>query len=103
MTDDRELDSLPAVERFVLERLAELARRERTPAQTHEVRRACKERAEERDAVGTVSEADVLRSLYRLESRDLVTEIPPESRSPVGKGRPFYEPAVDPDAVLEDG
>lgn len=95
------IDSRSLLEQVVLLGVAELHREDETPAQTPAVRRSCKTRlsAGETAVVGTIGEADVIRSLYRLEDDDLVDEIDADRTSPTGKGRPAYTLAVDPETV----
>lgn len=97
------IDSRPLLEQVVLLGLAELHREDETPVRTPEVRRICKTRCPtgETTVVGTIGEADVMRSLYRLEDDDLVDEIDAGRSSPTGKGRPAYTLAVDPETVSE--
>lgn len=101
MSEPQEFDALSRTECLVLLGLVELECRDLTPAQTHELRRACREGTVSEAVVGSVSEADVMRSLYRLEATDVVAEVTPETTSPTGKGRPSYELAVDPEAVVD--
>ena len=103
MTAEQPLESTSLVEQFVLLGLVELSRLDQTPAQTHHLRKCCRSWADRTsDAiVGAPSEADVMRTLYRLESKELVAETDAGSTSPVGKGRPAYDLAVDPEEVLE--
>lgn len=96
------VESIPLLEQAILLGVTALHRRDETPVRTPEIRRVCRRRiVEESNRLGTVSEADVIRSLYRLEDEDLVAEIDPERTSPTGKGRPAYELAVEADAVYE--
>ncbi|NKE34342.1 hypothetical protein GWG54_00655 [Natronococcus sp. JC468] len=103
MVADVEFDSLSLTEQLVLAAVADAHRNDETPAQTHEIRRTCRTRAAdlEGDLVGTVTEADVMRSLYRLEDEGVVEEVRPDERSPTGKGRPAYELAGSAAAVYE--
>ena len=101
MSTDHVLEELSATEQFVLLGVVELTASGETPAQTHELRRCCRTRASETEVVGAPTEADVMRSLYRLESLDAVTECTGDSSSPVGKGRPSYELAIDPETVFD--
>ncbi|WIV68406.1 hypothetical protein [Natrialbaceae archaeon AArc-T1-2] len=103
MTDRTDLESTSLTDRLVLLGLTELRQRGETPAQTHDLREICRKQLpdESEAVVGSVAEPDVMRSLYTLESAGLVEETEPESTSPVGKGRPAYALAVDPDAVVD--
>lgn len=100
MTAKATLESTSLAERLVLLSLLEV---ESEPAQTHDLRRTCLSLAEEADdpVVGRVSEAEIIRSLYRLEADEVVAEHEPEETSPIGKGRPQYELTVEEEAVLE--
>ncbi|SFB68900.1 hypothetical protein SAMN05444422_101194 [Halobiforma haloterrestris] len=96
------IDAISQLEQAVLLGVVILHQADETPVDTHEIGRTCrKEIAEGSDRLGTIREADVIRSLYRLEDEDLVEEIDANRTSPTGKGRPAYELAVDPDAVYE--
>jgi predicted transcriptional regulator len=98
-----DINSLSLTEQVVLCAVAEAHRSENLPAQTHEIRRSCRERLAgiETDVVGTITEADVMRSLYRLEAEGFVEEREPSERSPAGKGRPAYELGVDVETIYE--
>lgn len=102
MTAQSDIESTSLTERLVLLGLAALHHQEETPAQTHELCETCRERlpGESESVVGTVDEPDVMRSLYTLEAEGFVEEREPDATSPVGKGRPAYTLAVDPDAVV---
>ncbi len=101
MSEISGLDTMSRTECLVLLGLVELECHDRTPVQTHELRRICRNGVVGECVVGSVSEADVMRSLYRLEAADVVEEVTPESTSPTGKGRPSYELAVDPETVVD--
>ncbi|AGB36299.1 Cdc6/Cdc18 family protein [Natronococcus occultus] len=103
MVAETEFDSLSLTEQLVLLAVADAHRNDETPAQTHEVRRTCRDRLAdlEGDVVGTVTEADVMRSLYRLEDEGIVEEKPVDDRSPTGKGRPRYALSEPPEEVYE--
>ncbi|WP_255192071.1 hypothetical protein [Natronobeatus ordinarius] len=101
MTNGADLDGTSRTECLVLLGLVELECHDRTPAQTHELRSTCRDGTVGEAVVGSVSEADVMRSLYRLEASDVVEEVTPETTSPTGKGRPSYELAVDPEEVVD--
>ena len=94
-------EALSTTEQVVLLCVATCERSDETPVQTHEVRHACRAHLEstQTDVVGTVSEADVMRSLYRLEDAGFLEEAEIDRRSPTGKGRPAYALAVDAEAV----
>ena len=100
MTNTEPLESTTLTERLVLLSLLEV---ESEPAQTHDLRRTCLSLAEQagEPVVGRVSEAEIIRSLYRLEAADVVAEYEPAETSPIGKGRPQYELTVEAEAVLE--
>ncbi|ELY58765.1 hypothetical protein [Natronolimnohabitans innermongolicus] len=97
------VETLTPTEQVVLLAVVDCHRTEETPIQTHELRHRCTDRLErvETSVVGTLTEADVMRSLYRLEDEGLLEEIETDSASPTGKGRPAYALAVDADAVVD--
>ena len=97
------VESTSLLEQVVLLSVAELHRAGETPVQSPAIRRYCRTQlpVDETTVVGTIGEADVLRSLYRLEDEDLVDETDAERTSPVGKGRPGYSLAVDAETVYE--
>lgn len=100
MGNDDILESASLAEGLVLLSLLEV---ESEPAQTHNLRRTCLSLAERIDdpVIGRVSEADIIRSLYSLEAAGVVAEHEPAESSPIGKGRPKYELAVEKETVLE--
>lgn len=103
MANESPFDSLSLTDQVVLLAVAELAGEDESPVQTHELRRYCKRQlpAAETEVVGTITEADAIRSLYRLEAEDLVEEISAAETSPTGKGRPAYRLAVSAETVSE--
>ena len=103
MTATSSLESTSVTERLVLHELAELERDGRTPAQATDVLVECRGRLTELDVVvvGRLTEGDLVRACRTLEDRGLVTENLPDSTSPVGKGRPAYDLAVDTETVRE--
>lgn len=104
MALDSTLDSLSLTEQVVLLGLVAVHRADETPAQTHELRRHCNRFVDgvEADVVGKLTEADVMRSLYRLEDDGFIEEVDVGERSPTGKGRPAYELDV-PEEAVSDG
>ena len=103
MATERRFDDLSLTDQVVLLGVAEVYRNDDTPVQTPELRRICASRLEDADTgvVGTLTEADVMRSLYRLEDEGFVEEIDPEGTSPTGKGRPTYTLDIALEAVDE--
>lgn len=102
MSNASRFESISLTNQAVLLGLADLDGDDETPVQTHEVRRHCKRQLSDvEEVVGTISEADVIRSLYRLEEAELVEEVPPAETSPTGKGRPAYALAVGREAVYD--
>ncbi|ELY71004.1 hypothetical protein [Natrinema versiforme] len=103
MSDESPFESVSLTAQVVLLGVAELAREDETPVQTHDLRRHCKQQlsAVDTEVVGTITEADVIRSLYQLEDEGLVDEVEPTETSPTGKGRPAYALAVTADAVYD--
>ncbi|MFD1563807.1 hypothetical protein ACFR99_09625 [Haloarchaeobius amylolyticus] len=104
MSDESPFESISLTNQAVLLTVAELARQDETPVQTHDLRKRCQDHLTDVDTevIGTISEADVIRSLYRLEDEDLVAEVDPSKTSPTGKGRPAYTLAV-PETAVYDG
>ncbi|MDQ2050091.1 hypothetical protein RBH26_06295 [Natronolimnohabitans sp. A-GB9] len=103
MATELTLDDISLTNQLVLLGVVDRYRNDETPVQTHEIRHVCTNRLENVDTgvVGTVTEADVTRSLYRLEAEGFVEEVAPEGTSPTGKGRPAYTLDADPEAVYE--
>ncbi|WP_222919837.1 hypothetical protein [Natrinema sp. SYSU A 869] len=103
MSDESPLESISLTNQAILLGVAELAREGQTPVQTHELRQHCQRQLPEVDTevVGTITEADVIRSLYQLEAEGFVDEVEPAETSPTGKGRPAYTLAVSIDAVSD--
>lgn len=103
MSDEPALESTSVTERLVLYELAELDRDGRTPAQATDVLTSCRGRLGDLDDVvgGRLSEADLMSACRTLEDRGLVEEQTPGATSPVGKGRPAYELAVEAETVRE--
>ena len=104
MSQTLDVDVLSPTECIVLWAVAEFERRGRTPVRTSDVRRLCRNctSRDESLIIGTLSEADVLRSLRHLESIGVVRSIEPDPASPVGKGRPAYLLVGDAGTVIED-
>lgn len=100
MSDSLELDSASLSTQVILAGVTELAVRDETPAHAGEIRRTCNEAmdAVEGDVLGTVTEAEVARTLNELEAEELVDGTRDDT-SPTGKGRPTYRLAVDPERV----
>jgi hypothetical protein len=92
MVDTTAVESLSLTEQLVLLAVADAEEGDDAPAQTHLLRHLCQDRLADVDAgvVGSVTEADVMRSLYRLESEGIVEERQLDDQSPTGKGRPAY-------------
>lgn len=103
MTTNSSLESTTVTERLVLHELAGLEAEGRTPARATDVLGSCRGRlADLEDVVGgRLSEADVVGACRTLADKGLVTEQTPDATSPVGKGRPAYELAVDAAIVRE--
>jgi len=90
-------------DRIVLLGLAGLAMDGEAPAHTGQVCRACEDYLDqvEAEVVGSVSEAEVNRALNRLEAGGYVEAIKSDDTSAVGKGRPQFRLADDPEAVVD--
>ncbi|ARS90147.1 hypothetical protein [Natrarchaeobaculum aegyptiacum] len=103
MATDSIGDSLSVTEQVVLLGVVSVHRSGELPVQTHDLRGACRRLVDdlEADLVGTPTEADVMRALYRLEDEGVVEEVEEGSTSPTGKGRPAYRLGREPEAVLE--
>jgi hypothetical protein len=86
----------------VLAALVDASRDRATPVNPAELRSVCNDRliGEQAPVVGQLSEADVTRALYALESAALVENVAEEEPSPAGKGRPAYELVDDRETVL---
>lgn len=98
-----DLGSTTLTQRLALISVARLAAADDTPAHAGAIARACSDYVDDvdGDVVGSVSEAAATRALNELEDRDLVHMTTDGSDSPVGKGRPEYEPAYDATALIE--
>ena len=90
-------ESTTFAQRIVLCCLVDCAEDDRTPIDSATIRETARKLLEntENAPVGSLSEADVTRALNGLVGADLVEEQRPESRSPVGKGRPKYELRIE--------
>ena len=101
MTDRAALEGTSVTERLVLNELAALERDGVTPAQAVDVLGRCRDRLEHLDEVvgGRLTEGELVRACRTLQDRGVVSEIQPETTSPVGKGRPAYELDVGPETV----
>lgn len=98
VTDKIETTTL--AERIVLCSAVTLCENGTTTMHSGELRAAANERLERTDGIH-VSEADVMRALNALAETALVSEVESGDTSPVGKGRPRYELAVEPDTVVD--
>ncbi|MFB6196101.1 MAG: hypothetical protein ABEI80_08005 [Haloplanus sp.] len=94
---DESLESTTLVQRLTLITVARLATADETPVHAGEIARACADHldAVDADVVGAVSEADISRALNELDAEGFVETTHPAGDSPVGKGRPTYEPTLD--------
>jgi Cdc6-like AAA superfamily ATPase len=103
---DTAVANATSFQRFVLLAIADLSARSDAPVHSYDVRRVCETRADSLDAdlFGGVTRREVITALSALEDAGLLEEA--TVTSPVGKGRPAYELAVDPvdvlDAVADD-
>ncbi|AZH24633.1 hypothetical protein [Haloplanus aerogenes] len=98
-----DLESTTLTQRLTLISVTQLATDGETPAHAGEIARACSRRVDDVDAdvIGSVSEAATTRALNELEAEGLVRMATDGSDSPVGKGRPEYEPALDRTTLLK--
>ncbi len=102
MTTEAVIRELSLADQTVLVGVALLDRDDETPVQTPKLRSECQNRLSDVDTVvGTLSEADVMRSLYRLADEGVVEEENVAGTSPTGKGRPAYSLSGSPDTVFE--
>lgn len=103
MATEPTFEKISLTNQVVLLGVTEMHRTGDTPVQTHELRRVCESQLENVDTevVGTINEADIMRSLYRLEDEGFVEEIDVDRTSPTGKGRPAYALAIDEEDVYE--
>ncbi len=94
-----DLESTTLAQRITLCCLVDLSEAGQTPANAAEIKAVARGLLEAADGepIGSLSDADVVRSLSQLADSELIDERRPEDRSPVGKGRPKY--ALDADAV----
>jgi len=102
MSDSVDIDSSSLSTQVVLAGVADLSIRGQTPAHAGEIRSACVDAmdAVEGDALGTVTEAEVSRTLNELEAAELVAGVRDDT-STTGKGRPKYRLTTDTGAVRE--
>ncbi|WP_436923615.1 hypothetical protein [Halosimplex amylolyticum] len=100
MSESVDLESATLSTQVVLAGVVELSVRGATPAHAGEIRGACNEAmsAVVADVLGTVTEAEVSRTLNELEASGLV-DGRRDDTSATGKGRPAYRLAADADAV----
>jgi hypothetical protein len=95
-------ESVQSFEQFVLLSVVELAAAGETPAHSYDVTETAKARIDDIDRApfGGVERQEVITALASLAEAGLLAK--EETESPVGKGRPAYALAVDPDAALAD-
>ena len=100
MSDSVELESASLSSQVVLAGVVDLSLHDETPAHAGEIRHATNAALEavETDLPGTVSEADVSRTLNELEASGVV-EGTRDSTSATGKGRPSYDLVPTAEAV----
>lgn len=97
-------ESTTFAQRIVLCCLVDCAEDDRTPIDSAAIRETARKLLEktENAPIGSVSEADVTRALNGLVDAELLKEQRPESRSPVGKGRPKYELHIEPETLRNE-
>lgn len=95
--------ALDLTDRVVLLGVTALELDGETPAQAPTVRRRCQTHADALDdvVVGTFDEATVAKCLNRLDANDDLTRVELGDTTAVGKGRPAFELADPPTAVLD--
>ncbi|ELY44681.1 hypothetical protein [Natronorubrum sulfidifaciens] len=103
MATESRFDEISLTEQVILLAVAAQHREDETPVQTHDLRQVCQTQLEgvDTEVVGTITEADIMRSLYRLEDEGFVEEIETGRTSPTGKGRPSYTLAITLEEVYE--
>lgn len=102
MPDQSTVDDAETGELYVLLGLTTLQQAGETPANSPAVKDACATLPDPDEAlVGKLSEAEVSKLLYALESAALIEEYDPDERTATGKGRPEYELSVDPALVID--
>lgn len=101
MSDD--VLEAPLSSRVVCMGIAALDAAGETPASAPAVRRTCREHEDAlaEAVIGTLDEATVARALNELDDAGHVARVDPDDSSPVGKGRPEFELADDPEAALD--
>ena len=99
-----DITSRPLSDRLVLLCLVDLELSGATPAHAGRVVRATRTDVDavEAETMGRLSEAEVSRTLNRLNADGLAEVADPGDQSPSGKGRPEYALAVGPDTVLDE-
>jgi hypothetical protein len=92
---DGDFGAVRPFEQFVLLTVVELADSEGTPAHSYDVTETAKARMEalDRPPFGGIERQEVITALATLADDGLLTKA--KTESPVGKGRPAYELAVD--------
>jgi hypothetical protein len=102
--DMQALESTTPLQRFVLLAVADLDGREESAARSFDVREFCEAHAGELDGDpfggGGITRQGVIRALSALEAEGLLRENVGD-QSPVGKGRPVYSLADDPETILD--
>ena len=98
------LESTTPLQRFVLLAVADLDGQGESGARSFDVREFCETHAGELDGDpfggGGITRQGIIRALTALEATGLLRENVGD-QSPVGKGRPIYSLADDPDAILD--
>ena len=98
-------ESAPSLtHRIVLLAVAELDASGATPAHSGAIRSASIRlfEAVENDPLGNLAEADTVRALNELEAAGVLATVKLAETTPVGKGRPGFELAVDRDDLLDE-
>jgi len=82
--------------------VVELSEEGETPAHSYEVTGRAKARLDDldRDPFGGIERGEVIKALGSLAEANLLSK--GETTSPVGKGRPAYELAVESGSVVEE-
>lgn len=96
------VDSLTLPQQVTLLATASLDRDDETPAKVNVITRSARQYTEDLPEIGKLTEAEVDRALNTLEAEEFVSTPATEETSPVGKGRPAFEPVADADELLAE-
>ncbi|MFC7251248.1 hypothetical protein ACFQJ5_15590 [Halomicroarcula sp. GCM10025324] len=99
---DETVHSMQPFDQFVLLSVVELTAADATPAHSFDVAETAKDHLDDidRDPFGGVQRQEVISALQTLADAGLLEKS--KAESPIGKGRPGYELAVDAETVLDE-